>query len=220
MRPSQKLGIDCRNSEPRRLRWSGRAVAVGGRDDAERNRRARVDSTRAAAASSTVAGQKCSSTMRHRRALLADGQPEVAARAPTAKKSSVLHEQRAVQAERVAGCGDLLLRRAGRRGSAAGSPVRRTRKKTTVTTPQTTKRAWRSRRSRKARIALVTLQRARRGSPCSAPGGGEPEHAHGVGVDLDLLVERHHRRPLAHLRWRSASAASRFLGSTSRRVAL
>src|SRR5215510_930618 len=81
---------------------------------------------------------------------------------------------------------------------AAGSPVRRTRKKTTVTTPQTTTSAWRNRRSRKARIrsfpeshaAEVHVQLGQR---------REAQHARAVGVDLDLLVERHHRGPVADL---------------------
>ena len=62
MRPSQKLGIDCRKSEPRRLAWSSTplrwvaAMTPSGMGST-------IASARAAKESCAVAGQKCSSTI-------------------------------------------------------------------------------------------------------------------------------------------------------------
>src|SRR2546426_7346070 len=63
MIPSQKLGIDWRKSEAMRLTWSAtrpRCVA----ETTPSGTASTVERNSAAAASSTVAGQKCSITMR------------------------------------------------------------------------------------------------------------------------------------------------------------
>ena len=84
--------------------------------------------------------------------------------------------------------------------NAAGSPVRRTRKKTTVTTPHTTMTAWTRRRRRNRRIASRYFLKAD-GAEVHVQLGQrlEPHDARAQRVDLDLLVERDHRRPVADL---------------------
>src|SRR5262247_3728699 len=158
-----------------------------------------VENRSAAAASSTVAGQRCSSTIciagRFSRIDVPKSPRGTARRKSRYCTCSARSRPKLRRASAISCCVALWSTRNG-----VGSPVSRTRKKTAVTTPHSTNTACSARRSRKARIGPgsslhsdaaevhVELWRLR-----------EAQRARAVRVDLDLLVERHHRGPIAHL---------------------
>src|SRR6185503_3746350 len=196
MMPSQNAGMDWRKSEARRLAWSTqppRWVA----ESTPSGTATTVDSTMAAAASRAVAGQRCSRTMPSAGRRVCMDWPK-SPRPIATRKSTYCAPRERSRPRRWRVCSISAWVAVGSTRKAAGSPVRRTRKKTKVTTPQTTTSACRRRRSRKDRIqsfpdghaAEVHVQLGQR---------REAEHPRAVRVELDLLVERHHRRPVPDL---------------------